>query len=95
MSDEEKTTEPVTEATVPFEPKQSKARDLILRLITEAKMNVTQISEATNGRMSRRTLYRWLKGQTRPCRKSDEKVLEYLVMARCRGAENAVREGGS
>ena len=58
-------------------------RDLVLRLIDEAKLSPQEISEAMEKRVSGRTIYRWARGESAPQNDMDLKVLEELVAQKC------------
>jgi hypothetical protein len=58
------------------------ARSLVIRLLSEAKLTPTEISEALGGRVSSRTVYRWAKGESSPQNTSDYEALDALVTAR-------------
>ena len=60
----------------------SDARSLVIRLLSEAKLSPTEISEALGGRVSSRTVYRWAKGESSPQNTSDYDALNALVAAR-------------
>lgn len=55
------------------------AQGLVARLVDEANMSPRQISEAMDLRVSRRTVYRWLKGESGPQQKSDLDALKKLA----------------
>lgn len=56
---------------------------LVTRLTDEAKMTQQEISEALDGRVSTRTIYRWGKGESAPGNHSDAEALRDLVRRRC------------
>jgi transcriptional regulator with XRE-family HTH domain len=60
----------------------STAKDLIHHLMHDAKMSAADISEALGKRVSRRTVYRWLKGESEPQQNSDLAELNKLYDAR-------------
>lgn len=63
--------------------RNSKAREMVLRLIESAKMTPQDIAEAMEERVSPRTIYRWAKGESEPQNEADLKCLEQLVESRC------------
>ena len=54
------------------------ARDLVLRLMEGARMTATDISTALGQRVSRRTIYRWAKGESQPQQTSNLEELTRL-----------------
>jgi len=56
---------------------------LVSRLIDEVDMTPQEISEAMEGRVSARTIYRWGKGESVPGNSSDYEALCRLVSERC------------
>jgi len=54
------------------------ARAMISYLMEEAGMSATQISDALDRRVSRRTIYRWAKGENDPQQSSDLVALNSL-----------------
>ena len=61
------------------------AQEMVMRLMSGAKMSATEISTALGERVSRRTIYRWAKGESEPQQASDLRALETLVGERCPG----------
>lgn len=59
------------------------AKDLVQRLVQDAKMTPAEISEALDGRVSERTIYRWGNGDSSPQNSTDLIALEELTKARC------------
>ena len=51
-------------------------RQMVLRLMEEAELSATDISEAMGRRVSRRTIYRWAKGESEPQQGSDIDALK-------------------
>ena len=49
---------------------------MVLRLMEEAELSATDISEAMGRRVSRRTIYRWAKGESEPQQGSDIDALK-------------------
>lgn len=58
------------------------AKELIHHLMIETKMSAAEISDALGRRVSRRTVYRWLKGESEPQQNSDLAELNKLYDAR-------------
>jgi len=58
-------------------------RDLVIRLLDEAQMTPQAISEAMDNRVSSRTIYRWVKGESLPQNSSDHQALVQLVQEKC------------
>lgn len=75
--------------------KTNAVQQLLTRLQDEAKMSPAAVSEALGGRVSSRTVYRWINGETEPHQKSDLRALEDLVREKLGEGEDAVREEGS
>ncbi|MAH47922.1 hypothetical protein CMI37_19025 [Candidatus Pacearchaeota archaeon] len=59
------------------------ARTMVLKLMGDAKMSATEISEALGQRVSRRTIYRWAKGESEPQQSSDLTELNKLYAEHC------------
>lgn len=57
---------------------QATARNMVVRLMGEGKMSAAAISEAMDRRVSRRTIYRWAKGESDPQQTSDLGALRRL-----------------
>lgn len=53
-------------------------RDLVLRLF-ESNMTAQDISDAMDGRVSKRTIYRWAKGESMPGNTTDLDALKSLA----------------
>jgi hypothetical protein len=60
----------------------TQAQEYVHRLIKEGHLSPVEISELLNGRVSSRTIYRWLRGQSVPQNSSDFDALENLVSSR-------------
>jgi hypothetical protein len=58
------------------------AKDMVLRLMDDG-MSATDISEALGQRVSRRTIYRWAKGESEPQQSSDLVELNKLYGQKC------------
>lgn len=58
-----------------MEDYKAKAQAL-LRELTQAGVRLDLVAQALDGRVSRRTLYRWLKGDHGPQRRSDLTALQ-------------------
>lgn len=83
MSDE---TEPQVAAGEPTkrDPRSARPRSetevaLIQGLIAQIDMTPQEISEALDGRVSSRTIYRWKQGESFPQQKSDIEALQELA----------------
>ena len=76
MSDMKPTT---AEATSPGDT----AKAMVLRLMESASMSATDISDALGQRVSRRTIYRWAKGESEPQQASDLEELSKLCQEKC------------
>jgi hypothetical protein len=59
------------------------AKMMVSRLMDDARMSATEISEALGQRVSRRTIYRWAKGESVPQQTSDLVELGKLYEKRC------------
>ena len=59
------------------------AKAMVLRLMDDASMTATEISEALGQRVSRRTIYRWAKGESEPQQTSDLVELNKLYELKC------------
>lgn len=59
------------------------AQGLVVKLTKEAGMTPQEISEALEGRVSSRTIYRWGNGESEPQNSTDREALETLVAAKC------------
>ena len=51
---------------------------MVMRLMKEAELSATDISEAMGRRVSRRTIYRWAKGESEPQQGSDIDALKVV-----------------
>ena len=69
-------TEQATEAST------TTAAEMVARLMDEADMSATDISDAMGRRVSRRTIYRWRKDESDPQQKSDLEELKKLYDAK-------------
>lgn len=58
-------------------------RDMVIGLIEEAKMSPTEISDALDGRVSSRTVYRWARGESIPQNHQALQALQTLHSERC------------
>lgn len=65
------------------------AQELVRRLIEVSKMTPIEVSEALEGRVSGRTIYRWAKGESVPGNSSDLLVLFDLAKMRGVVSSNA------
>ena len=54
------------------------AKTMVEKLMADANMSATDISEALGLRVSRRTIYRWAKGESEPQQASDLTELNKL-----------------
>ena len=54
------------------------AKEMVEHLMDTVKMSAAQVSEALGKRVSRRTVYRWAKGESTPQQSSDLEELERL-----------------
>lgn len=61
---------------------------MILRLMEDAKMSASEISEALGERVSKRTVYRWAKGESEPQQARDLIELTRLYADRCSSASS-------
>jgi IS30 family transposase len=61
-------------------------KELVTRLMERTGMTPIQVVEALDNRVSVRTVYRWLKGESEPGNKHDHEALRTLVTERCGGA---------
>lgn len=59
------------------------AKTMVLTLMDDHNMSATEISEALGLRVSRRTIYRWAKGESEPQQSSDLTELSKLYQQRC------------
>lgn len=57
----------------------SQARQMVIRLLDEAKLTPVEVSELMGGRVSPRTIYRWARGESQPQNQSDFDALQKLV----------------
>ena len=62
---------------------RARVREMVIRLIDQAKMTPQDISAAMDGRVSPRTIYRWAKGESEPQNTSALRCLQELVDQRC------------
>lgn len=53
-------------------------REMVSRLMDGGRMTAAEISDALGKRVSRRTVYRWAKGESEPQQVSDLQELEKL-----------------
>lgn len=70
-------TRPEQEELQMTEPAQS-AKEMIVHLMDSGRMTAAEISEALGKRVSRRTIYRWAKGESAPQQVSDLQELERI-----------------
>lgn len=61
------------------------AKEMVVHLMGSAGMTAAEISEALGKRVSRRTVYRWAKGESEPQQTSDIEELSRLVERRAAG----------
>jgi len=75
----------VTENTQAENPQtgEETAKSMVIQLISHAGMSATDISEALGQRVSRRTIYRWAKGESEPQQVSDLTELSKLYKQKC------------
>ncbi len=59
------------------------ARTMVAGLMEQANMSASEISEALGQRVSRRTIYRWAKGESEPQQTSDLTELSKLYQQKC------------
>lgn len=59
------------------------AQDLVKALLDDAKMTPQEVSEALEGRVSSRTIYRWAKGESVPQNATDHEALQSLYGEKC------------
>tara|TARA_Y100000310_G_scaffold337258_1_gene423888 strand:- start:959 stop:1186 length:228 start_codon:yes stop_codon:yes gene_type:complete len=59
------------------------AQAMVQRLMDHASMSATDISDALGQRVSRRTIYRWAKGESEPQQASDLSELTKLCQEKC------------
>ena len=60
-------------------------KDLMVRLLDRTGMKPIEVVEALDNRVSVRTVYRWLNGESEPGNKHDHEALRALVVERCGG----------
>ena len=58
-------------------------KGMVVRLMDECGMSADEISTALQKRVSRRTVYRWRKGESEPQQPSDLVELNKLYRQRC------------
>ena len=58
------------------------AKEMVEHLMDTVKMSAAQVSEALGKRVSRRTVYRWAKGESTPQQSSDLEELERLYQSK-------------
>ena len=73
-----------------YEVEGPSAQDMIQCLIREKSMTAMEISEALGLRVSRRTIYRWLKAESEPQQGSDLVALRKLYEERTTVSETCV-----
>lgn len=66
------------------EADRGRVQDIVKRLLDQARMTPTEISEALQNRVSSRTIYRWAKGESFPGNSYDLTALEALCDERCK-----------
>jgi hypothetical protein len=59
------------------------AKTMVEKLMADADMSASAISEAMGQRVSRRTIYRWAKGESEPQQTSDLVELNKLYAEKC------------
>ena len=59
------------------------AMEMVRRLMEDATMSATDISLALGQRVSKRTIYRWAKGESEPQQSSDLDELNKLFQEKC------------
>ena len=64
-------------------PDDTNARLMVSRLMDDHNMSASEISEALGLRVSRRTIYRWAKGESEPQQASDLTELSKLYQQKC------------
>jgi hypothetical protein len=67
---------------VPEEQIPKTAKSMVNRLMVEGEMTAEAISDALEGRVSRRTIYRWAKGESDPQQTTDLGALQRLFVAK-------------
>jgi len=67
----------------PMPVEDTTAKTMVSRLMDDANMSATEISEALGLRVSRRTIYRWAKGESEPQQSSDLVELSRLYEQKC------------
>jgi DNA-binding transcriptional regulator YiaG len=65
-------------AVTEVEPPGLSAQQMINFLISEVRMSPMEISEALGGHVSRRTIYRWARGESVPQNDSNLRLLAVL-----------------
>ena len=58
------------------------AKEMVEHLMDTVKMSAAQVSEALGKRVSRRTVYRWAKGESAPQQSSDLEELQRLYCSK-------------
>ena len=58
------------------------AKDMVHHLMQTATMSASDISLALDSRVSRRTIYRWMKGESEPQQSSDLLELKKLYQSK-------------
>lgn len=80
-------------STTTDQDRTSRTQETVQRLMDEADMTPTSISEALDGRVSARTVYRWAKGQSSPSNAMTEEKLAELAAQRL-GTTKQTKETG-
>lgn len=60
--------------------KEKTVQEMVIYLLDKAGMRAQEISDAMDGRVSTRTIYRWAKGESLPQNTSDLVVLKRLYV---------------
>jgi hypothetical protein len=68
----------------PAKPKKKEktVQEMVVYLLDDIGMKAQEISDAMDGRVSTRTIYRWAKGESLPQNNSDLDVLKRLYVER-------------
>jgi len=72
----------VVEAVSPENGTPKSTQDMVIHLLNNKKMSAEEISEALGRRVSKRTVYRWAKGESQPQQVSDFDELQRLYVER-------------
>ncbi len=72
----------MVEAVSPENGTPKSTQDMVIHLLNNKKMSAEEISEALGRRVSKRTVYRWAKGESQPQQVSDFDELQRLYVER-------------